>query len=129
MFLLDADFLIRTLVVGSVESQRVSDWLVSGMPLATNSIAWMEVLRGPTPAGLSLQEIVRLETVLANYVEPFTRSDAILAARLFNQIGRLRARRFDCCIAATAIRCQFPVATANLIDFSRFVPFGLTLAL
>ena len=71
----------------------------------------------------------RAEAVLQSRILPFGQPEAVLAAELFNKTGRRRGSRFDCLIAATAIRAQAQVATVNQSDFIAFVPHGLKLAI
>ena len=124
MIHLDTNYLIGLLVQGSRPAMEVDGWLASGQSLAASAIAWSEFLNGPvTPL-----EITRGEAVIESRIMPFGRSEAALAAELFNSTGRRRGSRFDCLIAATAIQAQAEVATANLDDFKPFVPHGLKLA-
>ena len=53
--------------------------------------------------------------------------DAKVSARLFNDAGRRRRSMFDCMIAATALRFDSALATANIEDFRRFSSAGLEL--
>ena len=102
----------------------MDDWLAAGESLAASAIAWTEFLNGPVTA----LEVSRAEAVLQSRIIPFGQGEAALAAELFNKTGRRRGSRFDCLIAATAIRGQAHVATINQADFRLFVPHGLTLA-
>jgi predicted nucleic acid-binding protein len=102
----------------------VDGWLAAGESLGASAIAWTEFLNGPvTPL-----EVSRVEAVLESRIVPFGQAEAGLAAELFNQAGRRRGSRFDCLIAATAIRAQAQLATVNQSDFKVFLPHGLTLA-
>jgi len=124
MIHLDTNYLIGLPVKGSVAALEVDGWLAAGESLAASAIAWTEFLNGPvTPL-----EVSRAEAVLQSRIIPFGQAEAALAAELFNQTGRRRGSRFDCLIAATAIRAQARVATVNQADFKVFVPHGLTLA-
>ena len=58
----------------------------------------------------------------------FTPAEAEFAARLFIAVGRRRALRFDCMIAAAAIASGAELASRNVDDFRLFVPHGLVLA-
>lgn len=44
---------------------------------------------------------------------------------LFNRTGRRRSSTPDCLIAATALRREWRVVTANEEDYRSFVPYGL----
>lgn len=123
MIHLDTNYLIGLLVKGSATALEVDGWLAAGESLAASAIAWTEFLNGPvTP-----REVSRAEAVLQSRIIPFGQGEAALAAELFNQTGRRRGSRFDCLIAATAIRAQAEVATINLSDFKVFLPHGLKL--
>jgi predicted nucleic acid-binding protein len=124
MIHLDTNYLIGLVVKGSPQAQKVDEWLVAGQTLGASAVAWTEFLNGPvTPL-----EISRAEAVLQSRIVPFGQTQAVLAADLFNKIGRRRGSRFDCLIAATAILEQAEIATVNQIDFKVFVPHGLKLA-
>src|SRR6266508_2897375 len=124
MIHLDTNYLIGLPVKGSAVALDVDGWLAAGESLAASAIAWTEFLNGPvTPLAVS-----RAEAILQSRIVPFGQGEAALAAELFNKTGRRRGSRFDCLIAATAIRAQAQVATVNQADFKLFVPHGLTLA-
>ncbi len=120
MIHLDTSFLIRALVRGSAEDQRLRDWLRKGEPLGMSAIAWAEFLCGPV-------EVAQLQLVgrIVSQRAPFAEDDAVLAARLFNDSGRRRGSLADCMIAAAAIRERAPLATDNPSDFRRFRGAGL----
>jgi predicted nucleic acid-binding protein len=69
-----------------------------------------------------------VDLLIQGRIVPFGRSEAQIAAALFNATGRRRASRPDCLIAAAAICSSAPLATYNRKDFSRFVALGLRLA-
>ena len=124
MIHLDTNYLIGLPVNGSATALEVDGWLAAGESLAASAIAWTEFLNGPvTPL-----EASRAEAVLQSRIVPFGQPEAALAAELFNKTGRRRGSRFDCLIAATAIRAQAEVATVNQGDFKVFVQHGLKLA-
>ncbi len=121
MILLDTDYLIRMLVNGTQEAERVSDWVRANEPLITSSICWYEFESGPVDAeGISL-----VTGVLRDRIIPFTGDHAREAARLYNNTGRQRRLRIDAMIAATAIVTGATLATANSGDFEPFIPLGL----
>ena len=124
MIHLDTNYLIGLLVKGSPQALEVDAWLAAGQTLATGAIAWTEFLNGP----VSAMEVTRAEAVLQSRIVPFGRSEAVLAADLFNKTGRRRGSRFDCLIAATAMLAQAEIATVNQSDFNPFAPHGLKLA-
>lgn len=123
MILLDTSFLIRALVAGSAQDRQLRRWLAAGEQIGISSIAWAEFLCGPVPPAM-IEVVRRFVTVRAAFEE----DDAQLAAQLFNGSGRRRGSLADCMIAATAIRAQAPLATANAADFRRFGSAGLELA-
>ncbi len=124
MIHLDTNYLIGLAVARSPEAQFVDQWLMAGESLAASAVAWTEFLNGPVQA----QEIALVESVIESRVVPFEKATAVLAAELFNKIGRRRGSRFDCLIAATAILARAEVATRNGSDFTVLVPHGLKLA-
>lgn len=95
-----------------------------GVLPATSAVAWHEFVRGP----LKTDELLLVERVVGGRIHPLDRSIAETAARLFNATGRRRASTADCLIAAAAIEREAELVTANLEDFTPFVPMGLNLA-
>ena len=124
MIHLDANYLILGNQAGSAEDAELRRWLEAGKNLATSSIAWMEFVSGP----ISGPAVESIRHALGDRIVAFTAAEAELAARLFNAVGRRRALRFDCMIAATAIASGAELATRNVADFRLFVPHGLVLA-
>ncbi len=116
----DTSFLIRALVKGSAEDQRLRDWLRQGEPLGMSAIAWAEFLCGPVEVAEP-----QLVGLLVPQRTPFAEDDAVLAARLFSNSGRRRGSLTECMIAAVAIRGQATLATKNPGDFERFRTVGL----
>lgn len=98
-------------------------WIRAGEGLLVSAVAWTEFLCGPL-SPLAMEEAAEL------LGEPiaFDALDATFAAELFNGTGRRRGTLMDCMIAATAIRRDAPLATANPRDFHRFRAFGLVMA-
>ncbi len=123
MIHLDTSFLIRALIRGSAEDQRLRSWLVAREALGMSAIAWTEFLCGPVEATL-----LSLVTELVTERVPFSEDESAVAAALFNASGRRRGSLIDCMIAAAAIRAGAPLATANSGDFRRFRAAGLRLA-
>ena len=122
MIHLDTSFLIRGLVRGSAEDRALRGWLRGGEPLGMSVVAWAELLCGPLDgAQREMAEAIVSERA------PFLEADAAEAARLFNESGRRRGSLMDCMIAAAALRANAPLATANVSDFRRLAPGGLTL--
>lgn len=111
---LDTSFLIRTLRPGTTEDHMLRALLEASRELAMSSIAWAEFLCGPLD-GRQLDIARRITPELI----PFTDKDAGLTAELFNESGRRRSSLTDCMIAATALRCNARLATANKTDFKR----------
>lgn len=120
MKLLDTSFLIRALVRGTKEERALRSWIRKKEPVAASTVAWAEFLCGP----LDAEDYEIAAAVLTRQIE-FDRDDALLAGQLFNDTGRRRGTLIDCMIAATAVRVDADLATANPTDFQRFEPLGL----
>ncbi|MFW6292909.1 MAG: type II toxin-antitoxin system VapC family toxin, partial [Spirochaetota bacterium] len=121
VILLDTNYLIRALLSGTPEAERVDMWAARDDDLCTSSICWYEFLCGPVDAeGI---DIVR--GILRDRIIPFTVDAATEAARLFNASGRARARRVDAMVAAAAIVGGASLATENTEDFRPLVAEGL----
>ena len=120
MIHLDSSFLIRALVRHSPQDKLLRDWLVDKAPLALSTVVWAEFLCGPV-------ESLDVEVAAGVFRErvPFVSDDAVLSAHLFNLTGRRRGSLMDCMIAATAIRAEASLATANPADFRRLESAGL----
>lgn len=123
MIHLDTNYLVEVVTVGSAGAAKVRGWLKSGIPVTTSAVAWSEFCNGP----LSKSQKDAAFTVLDRKVADFTWREAEEAARLFNLSGRRRGSHADCMIAAAAILSGHPLATLNIGDFQRLVPFGLKL--
>jgi predicted nucleic acid-binding protein len=119
---LDTSFLIRALVPASSESETLRSWLGARRGIAISTLVWGEFLCGPVDEGV---EDLALRVVRAPI--PLGADDAASAARLFNETGRRRGTFHDCLIAATAMAAGAALATADRVDFGRFVVHGLEL--
>ncbi len=124
MIHLDTNYLLGALASPSTLQKQVTAWLRADEELAVSAIVWSEFLTGP----VTDQQLLDAHGIIQDRVVPFDLNEAKIAAELFNHIGRKRAMRTDCFVAATAIRARVPLATLNRKDFLRFVPFGLKLA-
>ncbi len=124
MIHLDANYLILGNQAGSFEDAELRRWLLGNRTLSASAIAWMEFVSGP----VSAPAVESIRHALGDRILAFTSAEAELAANLFNAVGRRRALRYDCMIAATAIVAGAELATRNVADFQLFVPHGLTLA-
>jgi predicted nucleic acid-binding protein len=111
---LDTSFLIGALVPGSARDRKLREWLGSGEALGISAVAWAEFLCGPV-----VPEQVRLAERFVEARIPLTEEDAVHAAVLFNGSGRRRGSLMDCLIAASAVRRDAALATANPADFRR----------
>lgn len=120
---LDASFLIRALVAGSDESERLRGWLQDRRRVALSAFTWGEFLCGPLD-----EDAEAIARRIASKHVPVTTEVATRAASLFNHGGRRRGSFADCIIAGTAIDSGAELATSNVGDFERFVDAGLTLA-
>jgi predicted nucleic acid-binding protein len=124
MIQLDANYLIFASLESSEQAGEVRRWLEAGESLGTNAIAWMEFVTGPvTP-----EEVASIRLMINDRINEIGREEAELAAQLYHRAGRKRALRFDCLIAAAAIRSGSRLATGNRPDFAVFLAEGLQLA-
>lgn len=114
MIHLDTSFLIRALHPGSSQDALLRAWLRDRQPLGMSALAWAEFLCGPIPA----RHIRFAERVVPARV-PLGEEDAVRGAQIFNASGRRRGTLLDCLIAASAIRADAGLATANAADFRR----------
>ena len=99
------------------------EWIATDESLGMSTIAWAEFLCGPIN-----ETILSLASIIVKQRLDYTEAMAVTAARLFNGSGRRRGSMIDCMIAAAAMEANAVIATANLADFRRFKPLGLTLA-
>ena len=111
---LDTSYLIRALQPGTTEDQKLREFLRTGRSLFIGTIAWAEFLCGP----LDDRQLDTAQRITSERIT-FTEEDASLTAELFNKSGRRRSSLTDCMIAATALRCDAQLATANQADFNR----------
>jgi len=123
MIHLDTNILIDLVTIGSPQVKRVRDWLAGGESLAVSAIAWSEFCNGPH----TREQKDALHAILSGNIVAFDEPQAEQASRLFHYTGRRRGSHPDCMIAAAAMCLSAPVATRNLKDFERFVPYGLKL--
>ncbi len=120
MIFLDTNFLIRATLDESRHDRLIDEWIDREEAIGTSVIAWAEFLCGPvTP-----ERVEMVERFLA-VIEPVHQADAVLAAEMFNLLGRRRGTLSDCLIAASCIRAGASLATENLRDFTRLRSFGL----
>ncbi len=120
MIYLDTSFLIRALVPRSAQDRKLRKWFSEGTSVGIGAIGWAEFLCGPLePSHIALAARFLGEPAA------FTAEDAEISARLFNLTGRRRGSLADCMVAATSLRLDAALATANVIDFARFEPAGL----
>jgi predicted nucleic acid-binding protein len=123
MIHLDTNVLIG-LLTGHPIRAHVRQIQLDGGVFACSAVVWTEFLNGPAD-----EPSVRLvESFLEGRILPFEREDAALAARLFNITGRKRGLRFDCMVAASALRRGESLMTLNRDDFELFVGTGLQFA-
>ncbi len=123
MIHLDTNILIDLVTIGSPQVNHVRDWLATGESLAVSAIAWSEFCNGPH----TREQKDAVHAVLDGQVIAFDEAQAEQASRLFHYTGRRRGSHPDCMIAAAAMCQGVPIATRNLKDFDRFVPYGLKL--
>ena len=94
---------------------------------AVSAPVWFEFLCGNPKMPLDDIDIEIARALVQNRIIPQDDTVASLAARLFNQGGRLRGSQLDCMIAATAIARDAELFTFNRADFEPFVKQGLRL--
>lgn len=123
MILLDTNYLIRSLIAGTPEAERVDSWLDDAEPLCTAGVCWYEFHSGPVDD----EAVSLIRGVLQERILPFTNETAVEAARLFNAAGRPRRLRVDAMIAATALLADARLATGNTEEFRLFAAEGLEL--
>ena len=123
MIVLDTNYLIRILVPGTSELERVEAWLGDEEPLACPGISWYEFCCGP----VTEREQALVLSLMRAGIVPLGEEEAIEAAHLFNGTGRQKSLRIDCLVAATALVAKAPLATSNTRDFAKFQPHGLQL--
>lgn len=121
MLLLDTNALVALSDPAHPLFLRIEQALGQGDTAATNAIAWHEFARGP----LLPEDLRRALLILEQRVLALDREDAEVAAMLFNRTGRRQSSTPDCLIAATALRREWKVVTANEEDYRRFIPYGL----
>ena len=123
MIHLDTNLLIDLVTVGSPHIAVIRQWLETGEELAVSAIAWSEFLNGPH----TRQQKDAIQAVVGGRILDFTAKEAEQASRLFHYTGRKRGSHADCMIAACAMTNDVQVATRNISDFEKFVPYGLKL--
>ncbi|CAN5916177.1 hypothetical protein BH11GEM1_BH11GEM1_01330 [soil metagenome] len=119
---LDTNFLILAVSRDSLESRKIDKWLSEERELGLSAVAWTEFQCGPVS-----DRAIHAAALLTGKPVAFDGLDAVTASGLFNFGGRRRNSIVDCMIAAVTIRSGAALATNNLRDFERFVPFGLDL--
>jgi predicted nucleic acid-binding protein len=122
MIHLDTNVLIGLLTGHPIRAQ-IRQIQLDGGVFACSSVVWTEFLNGPADS----PSVRLVESFLEGRILPFEREDAALAARLFNLTGRKRGLRFDCMVAAGALRRGSSLLTLNQVDFESFAPMGLIL--
>ena len=120
---LDTNLLIDLVTAGSPHVALIREWLDDGEKLGASAVAWSEFCNGH----LTAEQKDAVFAVLERRVSDFTWRQAEDASRLFHRTGRRRGSHADCMIAAAAMAAGVPVATRNVKDFERFIPFGLKL--
>ncbi len=123
MIHLDTNLMVDAVTAGSPHVKLLREWLSEGKKLGTSAVAWSEFCNGPH----SREQKDAVFALLEKRVADFTLKQAEEASRLFHLTGRRRGSHADCMIAAAAMNLGIPVATRNISDFQRFVPYGLKL--
>lgn len=123
MIHLDTNLLIDLVTAHSAQVEMVHEWLKSKIPLAVSAVTWSEFCNGPH----SKEQKDAVHAILRGGIIPFNEQQAEFASRLFHQTGRKRGSHADCMIAAAAVCTRQSIATRNLKDFERFIPYGVKL--
>lgn len=123
MIHLDTNLLIDLVTIGSPHIAVIRQWLESGEKLAVSAIAWSEFLNGPH----TKQQKDAVQAIVEGRILDFSAKEAEQASRLFHYTGRKRGSHSDCMIAACGMTQDASVATRNIGDFEKFVPYGLKL--
>jgi len=123
MIHLDTNLLIDLVTIGSPHIAVIRQWLEDGEQLAISAIAWSEFLNGPH----SKQQKDAVQAIVEARILDFTAKEAEQASRLFHYTGRKSGSHSDCMIAACAMTRDMRIATRNIADFEKFVPYGLKL--
>ena len=123
MIQLDTNILIDLVTAGSPQVALIRKWVKAGKKLTASAITWSEFCNGPH----TRDQKDAIYAILQKNVLPFDEKQAEEASRLFHYTGRRRGSHADCMIAAAAICSKVPVATRNIKDFERFIPYGLQL--
>lgn len=123
MIHLDTNLLIDLVTIGSPHIAVICQWLEAGEELAVSAIAWSEFLNGPH----TKQQKDAVQAIVEGRILDFSAKEAEQASRLFHYTGRKRGSHSDCMIAACGMTQDASVATRNIGDFEKFVPYGLKL--
>ena len=121
---LDTNVLIGALVAGSPADRLLRYRLLGGDVLGVSAMAWGEFCCG-SPGATPPEATRRLLRQLVGEPVALDAEGAELAASLFNGSGRRRGSFGDCLVAATALRADAALATANVADFEPLVGLGL----
>lgn len=120
---LDTNILVDLVTAHSPQVAPIIQWLRDGEVLCASAVAWSEFCNGPH----NRQQKDAVRAILRGGIVPFCEEQAEQASRLFHFTGRRRGSHADCMIAGAALWNRRRVATRNISDFERFVPYGLTL--
>lgn len=120
---LDTNILIDLVTCHSPQVAMVRGWLKNNTPLSASAVTWSEFCNGPH----SKEQKDAIHAILRGGIHPFTEDQAEFASRLFHKTGRKRGSHADCMIAAAAFCSRQSIATRNIKDFERFVPYGVNI--
>jgi len=120
---LDTNLLIDLVTAHSEQVAEVRRWILDGELLVASAVAWSEFCNGPH----TREQKNAVRAILRGGIKSFDVEQAEQASRLFHYTGRRQGSHADCMIAAAALCSRQPVATRNIRDFEKFVPYGLRL--
>ncbi len=119
---IDTNILIMLFAGDPAAVRFFQNQLAAQTNIVISAVTWFEYCRGS-----DLNSIKMFETLVSPTINAFTEKEAILAAKLYQNTGKVSKHAFDCMIAAAAIFHNSPLATFNTKDFQKFIPFGLKL--
>ena len=115
MIIVDTSVLVTSLAGPKRNHPSLTRMLERGELMCLPTVVLYEWWRGPrTPEELAIQEVL----FPVEFAIDFGPKEAEIAARIYRQASRARAREMDIAIAACAIAREAPLWTMNSVDFA-----------